>query len=305
MSSQANQAQKPVTLANLIPVFILYIVWGSTYLAIRIVVREGSGFPPFSAASARFLAAGSLILVWGLVTKKQMKPNREELFTMAISGLMMLMMGNGMVNWAEQRADSGLAALLVAATPIWVILIEALLDRRMPSLFLIGAVMVGFGGITLLAVPGLINGEPAEVFSILALLVAGFAWALGSVRQKRKPVALNPVINSGYQMIFGGMGLVFFSLFSGEPFPSPGVDSWLAWGYLVVFGSIVAFTAYVIALKTLPIQLVMTYTYVNPVVAVLLGWMILGEAITGWTVGGMALVLLGVAGVFRERRRIK
>jgi len=303
MSTQNDETRPPITLAGLIPVFIIYVVWGTTYLAIRIVVREGSGFPPFAAASARFLTAGSLILLWGWITKKQLKPNREELLTMVIAGLMMLMLGNGMVNWAEQRADSGLAALLLAATPIWTILIEALLDKRLPSMFLIGAVLVGFGGIALLAVPGIINGEPAEVLSILALMVAEVSWALGSVRQKRKPVTLHPVVSSGYQMIFGGVGLVLLSLFNGEPFPAPSVDSWLAWVYLVVFGSIVAFTSYVIALKTLPIQLVMTYSYVNPVVAVLLGWLILGEPITGWTMGGMALVLLGVAGVFRERRK--
>ena len=215
----------------------------------------------------------------------------------------MPMFGNGLVNFAEQRADSGMAALFVAAVPIWAILIEAVLDKRLPSILLIGSIIVGFGGITLLAIPGIVNGEPAEVLSILALLVAGFTWAAGSVRQKRKPVSLNPIINSGYQMLFGGLGLILFVLLSGEPIPAPAADAWLAWGYLVIFGSIIAFSAYVIALKTLPIELVVTYTYVNPVVAVLLGWLILGEQITLLTISGMALVLLGVAGVFRERRK--
>jgi drug/metabolite transporter (DMT)-like permease len=303
VSIQATKTKQPVTFVKLIPVFILYFVWGSTYLAIRIVVREGSGFPPFIAASTRFLAAAILILLWGVLTRKQMKPNREELLTMVLAGVLMPMFGNGLVNFAEQRADSGMAALFVAAVPIWAILIEAVLDKRLPSLFLIGSIVVGFGGITLLAIPGIVNGEPAEVLSILALLVAGFTWAAGSVRQKRKPVSLNPIVNSGYQMLFGGLGLILFVLFSGEPMPSPTTEAWLAWGYLVIFGSIIAFSAYVIALKSLPIELVVTYTYVNPVVAVLLGWLILGEQITGLTMSGMVLVLLGVAGVFRERQR--
>ncbi|MBN2045736.1 MAG: EamA family transporter [Anaerolineales bacterium] len=303
MTAKLSEVNKSISLARLIPVLILYFVWGSTYLAIRIVVREGSGFPPFAAASSRFLAAGTLIIVWGVLAKRRMKPNRDELLTMALAGVLMLALGNGMVNWAEQRTDSGLAALLVAAVPIWTILIEAAQDRNLPSVLLAGSILVGFGGIALLAVPGMIQGEPAEVLSILALLLAGFTWALGSARQSRRPVSLDPIISSGYQMLFGGVGLILFSALNREPFPAPRTDAWLAWGYLVVFGSITAFTAYVIALKTLPIQLVMTYTYINPVIAVLLGWLILGETITWWTVGGTALVLLGVAGVFRERRR--
>jgi drug/metabolite transporter (DMT)-like permease len=302
MSADKIEAKQQINLVSLVPILILYVVWGSTYLAIRIVVREGSGFPPFAAASSRFLVAGGLIMLWGLLSKKQMKPNREEVLTMVLAGVLMLSLGNGMVNWAEQRADSGLAALLVAAVPIWTILIDAALDRKLPSLLLIGSILVGFGGIALLAVPGIVGGEPAEVISILALLLAGLTWALGSVRQTRKSVSLDPFINSGYQMLFGGVGLILFSLMNKEPVPTPRADAWFAWGYLVIFGSIAAYSAYVIALKTLPIQLVMTYTYVNPVIAVLLGWLILGEPITWWTVGGTALVLLGVAGVFRERR---
>ena len=137
MTTQANNTKQPVTFVKLIPVFILYFVWGSTYLAIRIVVREGSGFPPFTAASTRFLTAAILILLWGLLTRKQMKPNREELLTMVMAGVLMPMFGNGLVNFAEQRADSGMAALFVAAVPIWAILIEGLSCGRRSDVIVI------------------------------------------------------------------------------------------------------------------------------------------------------------------------
>lgn len=300
-----NEDQQKLTFTSLLPVFIVYVVWGSTYLAIRFVVREGSGFPPFTAAAWRYLAAGAVIWLWGLASKRRLRIERDEWLTLVLAGVLMLAGGNGMVNWAEQQADSGLAALLVAAVPIWTILIEVALDRRLPSIFLIGSVLVGFGGIALLAVPEMAGGEPAQALSILALLFAGFSWALGSVRQSRKPVRLDPIISSGYQMLFGGASLLVISQMMGEPMPSPRADAWIAWGFLVVFGSIVAHTAYVTALKNLPIQLVMTYTYVNPVIAVFLGWLILDETITGWTIGGTALVLLGVWGVFRVRGRTK
>jgi len=300
-----NEDQQKLTFTSLLPVFIVYVVWGSTYLAIRFVVRDGSGFPPFTAAAWRYLAAGTIIWLWGLASKRRLRIERDEWLTLVLAGVLMLAGGNGMVNWAEQQADSGLAALLVAAVPIWTILIEIALDRRLPSFFLIGSVLIGFGGIALLAVPEMAGGEPAQALSILALLFAGFSWALGSVRQSRKPVRLDPIISAGYQMLFGGASLLLISQLMGEPMPSPRTDAWIAWGFLVVFGSIVAHTAYVTALKNLPIQLVMTYTYVNPVIAVFLGWLILDETITGWTIGGTALVLLGVWGVFRVRGRTK
>lgn len=300
-----NEKDQPLTLTKLLPVLILYFVWGSTYLAIRFVVREGSGFSPFSAAAMRYLAAGGAILLWGLVVKRNLRPTPRELLILGLAGGLLMAGGNGMVNWAEQQADSGLAALLVAAVPIWTILIEIVIDRRLPSGFLVASVLVGFGGITLLAVPGMTAGEPAQALSILALLFAGFSWALGSVLQARNPVSLDPIISSGFQMFIGGLVLMLISAWMGEPLPNPAPDALLALGFLIVFGSILAYTAYVTALKTLPIQIVTTYTYVNPVIAVFLGWLVLNEQITGWTIGGTVLVLLGVWGVFRERRRAK
>jgi drug/metabolite transporter (DMT)-like permease len=219
--------------------------------------------------------------------------------------MLMWVGGNGLVNWAEQRADSGLAALMIAGTPIWVAVIEALIDRRAPSLRLVAALLVGFSGIVLLSMPVLRSGVRADIFSVAALLLAGFCWGTGTVLQSRRPVTLSSTVSSGYQQLIGGLGFALIFLLSNEPLPKPIPQAWLAWGYLVVVGSLIAFTAYVRAVQLLPTSVVMTYPYVNPVIAVGLGWGILGEEVTGWTLSGAVLVLLGVAGVFQERHHHK
>ena len=303
MPNTEQTKSKSITPIKLLPLLIVYIVWGSTYLAIRFGVREGSGFPPFSLGAARYLTSGLILLGWSALRKKRIWPNKEEWLTLILGGVLMLNGGNGLVMYAEQSADSSLAALLVAAVPLWTILIEAVLNRKKPSLALLGAVVVGLIGVGLLVAPSLMSGISAEVLPILALLGAGFSWALGSVRQTRKPVSIDPIVSSTYQMLVGGVGFVLLTLIKDEPMPQPTTEAWLALAYLVIFGSVLAFTAYVIALKTLPINIVTTYTYVNPVIAVGLGWLFLQEEITGWTIGGMAFVLLGVAGVFRQRDR--
>jgi drug/metabolite transporter (DMT)-like permease len=294
-----EKSQKSIT--GYLPLLVVYVVWGSTYLAIRVAVREGGGFPPFTMALIRMGVAGALLLGWAWLRKYRLRPSKSELIVLVISGVLLITGGQGMVVWSEQRAESTLAALLVAASPIWTAIIEAVVDRKMPSGKLLTSLLVGFAGISILAIPGSINGASADLWSVVALLFAGFSWSLGSVLQTRRPVALRPLVSSGYQMVFGATGLLALMLLMKEPAPHPTTEAWLALGYLVVFGSIIAFTAYVTSLKTLPIKIVMTYTYVNPVIALLLGWAILGEQITWWMIGGMGLVLLGVWGVFRER----
>lgn len=301
MSTSTDSKLSKISIVDFLPVFIVYIVWGSTYLAIRFGVREGSGFPPFSLGASRYLSAGLIMLAWSALRKKRITPRKEDWLTLILAGVLLLNGGNGLVMWAEQSADSSLAALLVGAVPIWTMLIESVIDRKRPSLDLVAAILIGFAGVGLLAAPSLMSGVSAEILPVLALLGAGFSWALGSVRQARKPVQIDPMVSSAYQMLIGGTGFILLSRLAAEPLPRPTAEAWLALAYLVVFGSVLAFTAYVTALKSLPINIVMTYTYVNPVIAVILGSLLLQEEITGWTIGGMALVLLGVAGVFRQR----
>lgn len=302
MSENHSNKTSSITFINLLPLLIVYIVWGSTYLAIRFGVRQGSGFPPLSMGAARFSIAGLILLGWSALRKKRIWPHKDEWLTLILAGGLLLVGGNGLVMYAEQSADSSLAALLVGAVPIWTILIESVLKREKPSLALVVSVLVGFTGVGLLAAPSLMSGASAEILPVLALLGAGFSWALGSSRQARKPVQLDPIVSSTYQMLVGGVGFVVLALLNGEGIPKNAApEAWLALAYLVLFGSVLAYTAYVTTLKTLPINIVMTYTYVNPVIAVILGWLFLQEEITGWTIGGMTFILLGVAGVFRQR----
>lgn len=151
--------------------------------------------------------------------------------------------------------------------------------------------------------PVLREGVQADVPAIIGLLLAGFSWGLGTIIQSRRPVDVDPTVSSGYQQIFGGIGFVIIALLSKEPLPTPIPQAWLAWAYLVIFGSLFAFTSYVRAVQMLPTSIVMTYPYVNPVIAVFLGWLILTEPITLWTIAGAALALLGVAGVFDDRKQ--
>jgi drug/metabolite transporter (DMT)-like permease len=294
-------SEKQVSWAGLFYLSVVYVFWGSTYLGIRIAVREGSGFPPFTMAGLRVLVGGMLLLLWSAGTRRRVRLSRQEMAVLAISGLLLWLGGNGLVTWAEQRAHSGYAALLIAAVPIWVALIEAVLDWKAPSGLLIGSLLIGFAGIVLLSVPMLASGVRADMWSLIALLLAGLSWGSGTVLQSRKPVSLAARVSSGYQQIFAGLGFVLVALLIREPRPDPAPEAWLAWGYLVLFGSVFAFTSFVQALRLLPISVAMTYAYVNPVIAMILGWLILREPITGWTLGGAALVLLGVAGIFRTR----
>ncbi len=288
----------PKGVANLM---VVYIVWGSTYLAIRVAVREGSGFPPFTMALIRMIIAGTLLLLLGVLTGKKIKPSRRDIGVLIASGILLWTGGNGLVTWAEQRATSSFAALVVASMPLWTTLIEAVLDRRVPSVRLMLALLIGFAGIGVLSAPELQQGTHADLMSILALLGASLSWAVGSVLQGRRPVSLSPQVSAGYQSLAGAVGFLVLVVLTQEPRPAPTIPALFALGYLAVFGSVVAFTAYVTALQTLPMSVAMTYAYVNPVIAVFLGNLILHEPITVWTVSGAALVILGVAGVFRAR----
>lgn len=296
-------AQKEVDLGGLVHLFIVYVVWGSTYLAIRIGVREGSGFPPFTFGAFRITVAGLLLLLLGRVRGKQVWPGRGEWVTLIGSGLLLWIGGNGLVLWAEQRIDSSVAALIVASVPIWVAGIEAILDRKLPNLRLVLALIVGFAGIALLSAPVWSSGVAADVVSVVTLLVASISWAGGMVLQSRRPVDLSNTVSAGYQQLAGGLTFLLLAWLIGEPRPMPSGPAWLALGYLIVFGSLLAFTSFVTALQRLPTKIVITYAYVNPVIAVFLGWLLLREPITLWTVAGAALVLLGVGGVFRGRQK--
>lgn len=286
---------------GLLNLLVVYIVWGSTYLAIRVAVREGAGFPPFTMALMRVAAASALLLGWARLKGHRLRLTRDELVLMAGSGVLLWVGGNGLVTWAEMRAASGLAALLVAAMPIYGEVITAAVDRRAPSWRTVGAILLGFAGVGVLSWPVLRHGTSADVAAVIALLLAPLFWSIGSFWFQRRRPPLSVFAVSGYQQLLGGVGFLVVALARREPLPAPTGEAWLAWVYLVVFGSVAAFTAYMTSLRRLPYGVVMTYAYVNPVIAVLLGWLVLDEAVTAWTVAGATLVTAGVAGVFRNR----
>jgi drug/metabolite transporter (DMT)-like permease len=284
---------------------VVYIVWGSTYLAIRVAVRDGSGFTPFVMGAMRVLAAGIIMMAIGFLTRQRVKLTRVEFVTLLGSGLLLWTGGNGLVMMGERNADSAVAALIIACTPIWVAILEAILDRKFPSGLLIGSLLVGTLGIVVLSMPLILTGLKAELLSVFFLVLASLSWAAGSVLQSRRQVDLAPVVSSGYQSLFGGLGFVIVALVLHEPLPHPIQQAWMAWGYLVIFGSTIAFTSYVQALRLLPTKIVITYSYVNPIIAVVLGWIILSEQVTAWTIWGAVLVLVGVTGVFRAHGPVR
>ena len=288
---------------GLLHLLVVYVVWGSTYLGIRVAVREGAGFPPFTLAFMRVVTAATILLVWARLRGDRLRLSRSELGLLWGSGTLLWLGGNGLVTWAEMRASSGLAALLVAAMPIWGELITMAVDRRLPGWKLTASILLGFGGVGVLTWPVLRHGTEADVLAVIALLLAPLFWALGSIWLQRRKPDLTVRAISGWQHLLGGTAFLVMILLRGEPLPQPTGEAWLAWGYLVVFGSVIAFTSYMSTLRRLPYRIVVTYAYVNPVIAVFLGWLILREDITIWTLLGAGLVVAGVAGVFNNRGR--
>lgn len=279
--------------------FVVYIVWSSTYLAIRVAVRPGAGFPPFALAAMRCLLAFPLLLVWSKARGLRVRPTRQELPVLAASGVLLWAFGNAFVVVAEQRISSALAAILIASTPIWVALLESLIDKRPPSKLMAAALLVGFVGVGLIGYPAMRGGVRADAIAVVILLIAALSWGGGSLLQRRRPVGLDAMVSAAYQMLFGGLAVAILSIGFGEPIPNPTGTAWLGFAFLLVFGSLISFISFLKALHLLPTRLVFTYGYVNPVIAAFLGWLVLGERVAGPALAGAALVLLGVAGAFR------
>jgi drug/metabolite transporter (DMT)-like permease len=286
---------------------IVYVLWGSTYLGIRYTVET---LPPMLSAGARFTVAGLLLAGWLLLRRgpTAFRATRRQLLDAAAIGLLLLAGGNGLVTIAEERGlPSGLAALLVAVIPLWVVVLRASTGDRPAGRTLLG-VGIGFVGVAVLLLPG---ARPEGVALLPAAMVVfgAFLWSLGSFGATRVPLPADPLLTTVAQMGGGGLALLLGGLVAGEELALSEVSgvSWLAWGYLVVFGSIVAFTAYSWLLGVAPVSQVSTYAYVNPVVAVLLGALIAGEEVGPATLLGGAVTVLAVAIVVSEegrRRRV-
>ena len=279
----------------------VYILWGSTYLGIRIGVET---IPPFLLAGLRHLTAGTLMYTW-LRSRGAERPTRVHWRSAAIVGGLMLLGGNGLVTWAERRVPSGLAALIVASVPLWMTLIHALQRRERPHGVVLVGLALGLAGIVLLVAPGSIGGAGhVDPIGAIALLSAALFWAIGSLHSRRASLPSSIFLATSIEMIAGGTLLLLASAvtkeWAGFSLAAVSLRSVLALGYLIVAGSLLGFTAYIFLLGATTPARVSTYAYVNPVVAVLLGWAVAGEALTVRTMAAAAVIVASVAVIIRH-----
>jgi drug/metabolite transporter (DMT)-like permease len=283
------------------PLFIVYVVWGSTYLAIRVADET---MPPLLTSGVRFAVAGAIVyLVVALRGgRDRLRVTRAQVVSCAIIGALLVAGGNGLVMVGELHVPSGVAALIIASVPLWVVLYRRLGGERIATATLAGVAM-GFAGVALLLLPGGSGGH-ARLVSLLIVCMAAPCWALGSYLSKRRALPADPFLSTALQMMLGGavslvagavtgeLGHVHAGGFSGR--------SLAGFGYLIVVGSLIAFTSYVWVLQHAPISKVATYAYVNPVIAIFLGWAVLSEHVTATIVAGAAIVVASVAAIVRR-----
>jgi len=284
---------------GLLHLLVVYLVWSSTYLAFKVGLLNG--FAPFWMGATRFIPAALLLLLYARWRGCLVPLKRATLGKLALSGSLLWLGGNGLILVATQYVPSGYVALMIATTPIWVSTIEGFLDRKRPSKLLVLGLLIGFLGVLVLNAPNLGSATPTNLLAIALLLLSPIMWASGTVYTQRSIGSVEPVVVSGYQQLFGGIGFLLTSLALGEQWHTPTLLGWASNAYLVVFGSLIAYTSYILAVRLLPLSLVTTYAYVNPVIALLLGFVFLQEPLGVWTWVGAALVLLGVGLVFRSR----
>ena len=301
--------RRPSTVAVVVALLIVYIVWGSTYLGIAVMIES---LPPLLAAGSRYLLAGA-VMITAVTLHARLRGRRDEVRTTRVQwraalivGTLLLLGGNGGVVLAELLIPSGVAAVLVATVPIWFALFDAILERRAPTRLVVGGLLAGIVGVAMLLAPveGIGNIDPRGVM----LVVGGtICWAAGSLYARRAPLPRSGLLTTGMQMAAGGMSLLLGGIVLGEigrtDVAAFSDRSLWAFGYLVVFGSIVAFSAYGWLLANVSVSTVSTYAYVNPLVAVALGAVILQEELTLRTAIAGVLIVGAVVAMVSGRPR--
>lgn len=274
----------------------IYTVWGSTYLAIRYAVET---MPPFVMGGTRFLISGVLLYVWSR-SRGATRPTWRQWRNATIAGGFLLLGGNGGVVWAEQTVPSGMTALLVSILPFWLVIIEwARPPRRRPSAAVLVGLVVGFLGLVVLIGPGDIGANGVSLLGAIVLILASLSWAIGSFWSRDADMPESGLLTTGMEMLGGGALLFLAGVVVGE---LSGFDvnaistaSWVGWVYLIVFGSLIGFTSYIWLLDKVSPAQIGTYAYVNPVVAVILGWAIAGETFSLRTGIAAVIVICAVA----------
>jgi drug/metabolite transporter (DMT)-like permease len=284
---------------------VVYLVWGSTYLAIRYAVES---IPPLLMAGTRFLVAGGILYAWQMVrasrTPRAPAATRAQWRAAAVTGLFLISASYGLVSWAELTVPSGIVALVTAMTPLWMVVIPMLAGRgRRPHSLVIFGIALGLAAQALLFGVGDVDHQRIDAWGLGAVALAGISWAIGSLRARRGDLPPDPFLSSAMQMLTGGTVLMLASLLAGElahfSLERVTLHSLLAWLYLVIAGSIVAYSAYLFLLKSTSLARASTYAYVNPIVAIALGWLLAGEPFGQRTVVAMVLTLLAVLAINR------
>ncbi|HET9906699.1 MAG TPA: EamA family transporter [Anaerolineales bacterium] len=289
-----------------IALLALYIVWGSTYLAIRIAVET---LPPFLHAGLRFLISGLVLVVWRRAAGDAM-PTRNQWKSLTIIGTLLLLGGNSLVAVAEQRIASGIAALIIGTVPLWLVVIEFLRPGgTRPAWQALVGLIIGFAGIYLLVGPTeLSGGLQFDALGTILLMIAAFLWSLGSIYSRSADLPKSALMMTGGEMLAGSIPIFIVSLLFGEwgtfNIAQVSTASWLALLYLITFGSMVGFVAYIWLLQNAPISLVATYAYVNPLVAVLLGNWFAAEELTPRILIG-AVIIIGSVVFINSARKAK
>ena len=276
--------RRPSRLLIVLAFAAVYIIWGSTYLGIRYAIET---LPPFLLAGTRFSIAGAILFAWAVGKGESVRTSFSQWPKALVIGGLLLLVGNGGVTWAERYIASGLAALLVATEPLWVVMLNWAISRKRPNAMVLLGVLIGLAGVALLVSDAFkkVNGESVlSVAGVGVMLVASLAWAGGSVYSNRSPIKASTSMAAGMQMLSGGGLLLLLALIAGD-FPRLSLSnaSWVsivAFFYLLLFGSLIGFTAYSWLLNNVTPARAATYAYVNPVVAVLLGWFIASEPLT-------------------------
>lgn len=280
----------------------IYLIWGSTYLAIRYAVES---IPPLYTAGFRHLFAGSILLIWCLA--KRLRPTWAQIRASIVIGVFFFLIGHGSLHWAEQKVPSGLASLLIASEPVWVFLLSAAAAKQWHWNALTGS-LLGLGGVGLLMGRSALTSVPGMFVSSLAVVISALSWSIGVVYSRRSHLSGNPLLLSALSLLAGSVQLLLVGTVVGEyrgfSLTSVSLRSWLSLGYLILFGSVVAFTAYNWLMEHYSPTLVATHTFINPIVAVLLGWLLAGEAVTFNVLLSAAMVVSAVVLVDRGMARL-
>jgi drug/metabolite transporter (DMT)-like permease len=285
----------------------IYIIWGSTYLAILFVVET---IPPFISAGIRFLISGAVLLIWRRLARDPM-PTRIQWRSAAIAGTLLLVGGNGLLSWSEQRIPSGVAALLIGSVPLWLVLLEALRPGgAKPTWQSILGLTIGFAGIVLLIGPAEFTGGTIQFdpTGILICLLAAFIWSLGSIYSRTADLPNSALMMTGMEMLAGSIGLFILATLTGEwqNFSIAAISQKSLYGltYLIMIGSLVGFVSYAWLLRNAPVSLVATYAYVNPLVAILLGSLLANESLTP-RIFIAAVVIIGSVVLINTSKKVK